>query len=275
MPAHKPRNAVLVTRTDNNATCYCFVCQNFLCKDCFEAHQRLKITRGHRNVLIDKLQVRDVEELIQRPAMCSQEFHENQPLEFYCEECKVPICHKCSVVSHNRHTVTDTQKAAQGQKMQMTEVVKKVKTETVIYENEIKKQIELMPDKNKNEILSAETEKMSEAVEKMIRDLREHEKKMKANLTESYETQQKHHSTRLKNFELIITQLKICVEQGESILERNISAEILQTNQGIVGRCEEILNARKPEIYKPPHVHYVVGDKLNILDRILVSNTDS
>ena len=257
---------------NNSATCYCFVCQNFLCKDCFYAHQRLKATRGHRNVLIDKFQTQDVEELINRPVMCSQQYHENQPLEFYCEQCKVPICHKCSVVSHNRHTMTDTQKAAQVRKMQMAEAMKKVKAETVLYENEIKKQINLM-DKNKNEILSAE-KKMTEAVEEMIRDLREHERKMKANLTEIYEAQQKHHTTRLENFELIVTQQKNCVERGESILERNISAEILQTNQAIVGRCEEMLNARKPEIYKPPHMHYILENKLHILDRIVVSNTD-
>ena len=175
---------------NNTATCYCFVCQNFLCKDCFESHQRLKATRGHRNIFIDKLRTQDVEELINRPVMCSQQYHENQPLEFYCEECKVPICHKCSVVSHNRHTITDAQKAAQVQKMQMAEAVKKVKAETVKYENEIEKQIELM-EKNKNEILSAE-KKMTEAVEEIIRDLREHERKIKANLTEIYEAQRKH-----------------------------------------------------------------------------------
>ena len=257
---------------NNSATCYCFVCQNFLCKDCFDAHQRLKATRGHRNVLIDKLQTQDVEELINRPVMCSQQYHENQALEFYCEECKVPVCLKCCVVSHNRHTMTDTHKAAQVQKMRMAEVVKKVKAETVIYENEIKKQIELI-DKNKHEILSAK-KKMTEAVEEMIRDLREHERKVKANLTEIYEAQQKHHATRMENFELVVTQLKSCVERGESILERNISAEILQTNEAIVGRCEELLNARKPEIFKPPHVHYILENKLDILDRIVVSNTD-
>ena len=78
----------------------------------------------------------------------------------------------------------------------------------------------------------------------------------------------------MENFELIVTQLKSCVERGESILKRDISAEILQTNQAIVGRCEELLNATKPEIYKPPHVHYILENKLHILDRIVVSNTD-
>ena len=257
---------------NNTASSYCFVCQNFLCTPCFEAHQRLKATRGHRNVVIEKLQAQDVEDLIHRPVMCSQQYHENQPLEFYCEECKVPICHKCSVVSHNRHTMTDTQKAAQVQKMQMKDALEKVKAETIIYEKKIRKQAELM-DKNRNEILSCE-KKMTDLVEELIRDLREHERAMKIKFAEIYEAQQKHHATQLENFELVLTQLKSCVERGESIVQRNISAEILQTNQAIVKRCEELLKARKPDIYKPSHVNYMVEQKVKILDRIVVSDTD-
>ena len=234
---------------NNTASFYCFVCQNFLCTPCFEAHQRLKATRGHRNVVIEKLQVQDVEDLIHRPVMCSQQYHENQPLEFYCEECKVPICHKCSIVSHNRHTMTDTQKAAQVQTMQMKDALEKVKVETVIYDSKIRKQTELM-DKTKNEILSAE-KKMTDAVEERIRELREHERVMKAKFAEIYEAQQKHHATRLENFELVLTPLKSCVERGESIVQRNVSAEILQTNQAIIKRCEELRKARKLDIYKP------------------------
>ena len=258
---------------NNTASSYCFVCQNFLCTPCFKAHQRLKATRGHRNVVIEKLQAQDVEDLIHRPVMCSQQYHENQPLEFYCEECKVLICHKCSVVSHNRHTMTDTQKAAQVQKTQMMDALEKVKAETVVYQKQVRKQTELM-DKNKKEIMSCE-KKMTDLVEDLIRDLREHERVMKAKFAEIYEAQQKHHATQLENFELVLTQLKSCVERGESIVQRNISAEILQTNQAIVKRCEELLKARKPDIYKPSHVNYMVEQKVKILDRIVVSDTDS
>ncbi|CAH3026377.1 unnamed protein product [Porites evermanni] len=258
---------------NNTASSYCFVCQIFLCTVCFEAHQRLKTTRGHRNVVMEKLKVQDVQELIHRPVICSQQYHENQPLEFYCEECKVLICQKCCIVSHNRHTITDTQKAAQVKKMQMKDALEKVKAETLIYENEIRKQTELM-EKTKNEILSAE-KKMADVVEERIRELRKHERVMKAKFAEIYDAQQKHHATQLENFELVLTQLQSCIERGESALERNVSAEILQTNQIIVGRCEELLNVTKPDIYKPPHVHYLVENQLNPgFDRIVVSNTD-
>ena len=257
---------------NNAASSYCFVCLLFLCTSCFEAHQRVKTSRGHRNVVLEKLQAQDVEELIHRPVMCSQQYHENQPLEFYCEECKVPICIKCSVVSHNRHTITDTQKAAQVQKIQMKDALEKAKAETVIYDNKLRKQTELM-EKSRKEVISAE-EKMTDAVDECIRQLQEHKKTMKANFAEIHQRQQKHHATRLENFEFALAQLKSCVEQGESIVKRNISAEILQTNQAIIGRYEELLSAKKPEIYKPSHVHYMVEEKVKILDRVVVSDTD-
>ena len=235
---------------NNAATSYCFVCQSFLCASCFQYHQRFKATRGHRNVLMDNLQAQDVQELIQRPVMCSQQYHEDQPLEFYCEDCKVLLCHKCSAVSHNRHSMTDLQKAAEGQKSQMVEVVAKVKAEILLYDHQIKKQTEL---KNQNiaNIRNAE-KKMTDTVEKLIGDLREHEKKMKDKFRDIYEAEQKQHATRLENLELITTQLKSFAERGQAILERNISAEILQTNPAIIRHCDELLNTRKANVYNSP-----------------------
>ena len=257
----------------NPATSYCFVCQSFMCESCFQAHQRLKATRDHRNVLIDKLQAQDVQELIERPIMCSKKYHKDQPLEFYCQDCKVLICQKCSVVSHNRHNMTDTQQAAQEQKIQMVEAVAKLKAEVLLYKNEIKKQTDLK-DKNVTDILNAE-KKMTDSVEEWIRDLREHEKKMKQKFREIYEVEQKQHATRLETLELIITQLKSCLERGQGIIEKNISAEILQTNHTILQRCDELINARKLDRYKSPHLNYLVKKKFDIFDQILVTKTDS
>ncbi|XP_074611184.1 tripartite motif-containing protein 2-like [Acropora palmata] len=229
-------------------------------------------TQKCNNVLIDKLEAQDVQDLIQRPVMCSQQYHENQPLEFYCEDCKVMVCHKCSVVSHNRHNMTDTQKAAGEQKLQMAEVVAKVKEEILLYEHQIKEQTELK-SKNIADIMNAE-KKMTDSVEELIRDLRAHEKKMKDTLRDIYEVEQKQHATRLENLELITTQLKSLVERGEVILARNMSAEILQTNPAIIGRCDEMLNARKPDVYKSPYLDYLVDKKFDLLDQILVTRTD-
>ena len=257
---------------NNPATSYCFACQSFMCASCLQSHQRLKATRSHRNVLIDKLQAQDVQELIERPVMCSQQYHEDQPLEFYCEDCKVLICHKCSVVSHNRHNMKDTKKAAQEQKTQMAEAVAKLKAEVLLCKNEIKKQTELK-DKNMTDIKSAE-KKMTDTVEEWIRDLRKYEKKMKDRFRDIYEAEQKQHETRLGNLELITAQMKSCVERGQCILRRNNSAEILQTNIAILGRCDDLLSERKADVYKSPYLNYWVEKKFDFMDRLVVTKTD-
>ena len=257
---------------NNSATHYCFECQSFLCTTCFEAHQRIKATRGHKNIFVKNLQASDVDKLIRRPAMCSEKYHQDQPLEYYCQDCNVCTCIKCSVVSHNHHTMVDMQKAADEQKMQIAEALKKVKAEVVIFENEMKHQMELM-DENKTQI-SAAREKMNETVDDCIRLLTEHKASMNAKFDEINQAHQKAHATHLENFQLAVAQLKSSLEQGENILERNINAEILQTKPVIIGRCEDLLNAKKTEIYKPPRVHYVIEQKLDISDRVVVSHTD-
>ena len=65
------------------------------------------------------------------------------------------------------------------------------------------------------------------------------------------------------------------MERGQGVLERNISAEILQTNRAILQRCDELINARKSHRYKSPYLKYLVKKKFDIFDQVLVTKTDS
>ena len=242
---------------NNTATCYCFVCRNFLCKDCFDAHQRLKATRGHRNVLIENLQAQDVEELMHRPAMCAKKYHENEPLDYYCQDCSVCICHKCSIVSHNRHSLVDLREAAEEQKMQMTQVFARVKEKLVIVESKISEQTELM-NKSEEEICAAE-EKVTKVVQEIIRVAKEHETAVKTKLAEIKVTQQRNYAAEIGNVQLLAAQPKSSVEYGEGIVQRSIGPEILQAGHAVLGRCEELLTTPDIEVCKPQHVVYCVN----------------
>ena len=242
---------------NNTATCYCFVCQTFLCKDCFNAHQRLKATRGHRNVLIENLQAQDVEELMHRPAMCAKKYHENEPLDYYCQDCSVCICHKCSIVSHNRHSLVDLQEAAEEQKMQMTQVFARVKEKLVIVESKISEQTELMK-KSEEEICAAE-EKVTKTVQEIIRVAKEHETAVKTKMAEIRATQQRNYAAKIGNVQLFAAQLKSSIECGEGIVQRSIGPEILQAGHAVLGRCEELLTTQDIEVCKPQHVVYCVN----------------
>ena len=242
---------------NNTATCYCFVCQNFLCEDCFDAHQRLKATRGHRSVLIENLQAQDVEDLMHRPAMCAKKYHENEPLDYYCQDCSVCICHKCSIVSHNRHSLVDLQEAAEEQKMQITQVFARVKEKLVTVMSKISEQIELMK-KSEEEICAAE-EKVTKTVQEIIRVAKEHETAVKTKMAEIRVTQQRNYAAKIGNVQLFAAQLKSSIECGEGIVQRSIGPEILQAGHAVLGRCEELLTTQDIEVCKPQHVVYCVN----------------
>ena len=262
----------------NAATCYCFDCQDFYCGDCLRVHNRMTISRGHRNVVIENLQEQDVKELIHRPVMCAEKFHEKELLEYFCQECQVCICHKCGLVNHNRHAIVDVQQAAEEHKMQMMDVMEKVKEKVSACNMEMKKENQLF-EKCKEEILAAQS-KVTATVEELVTVLREHETAMITKLRDIYETLQKEHAIQQKNFELFAAQSKSSVEYGEAILQRNIAAEISQAKLAVIGRCEELLNADKVVIQKFPCVYYVTNDenfqnvRCSVLGQVVCSCTD-
>ena len=262
----------------NAATCYCFDCQDFYCGECVRVHNEIPICGGHRNVLIENLQARDVKEYIHRPVMCAEKFHEKEILEYFCQECQVCICLRCRLVNHNRHAIVDVQQAAEVHKMPMMDVIEKVKEKVSACNMEIKKANELF-EKSKEEILAAQS-KVTATVEELVTVLREHETAMITKLHDIYETLQKEHTIQQNNFELFTAQLKSSVEYGEAILQRNIAAEISQAKLAVIGRCEELLNADKVDIQKFPHVDYVKNKenlqnvRCSVLGQVVCSCTD-
>ena len=194
-------------------TSYCFVCQSFLCAACFDAHQRLRATRGHRSILFEKLQAQNVEELMHRPAMCTQKYHQNEALEYYCQGCKVCVCVKCGLVNHNGHALVDIEGAAGECRNQITEVVGKAKAQVSVLERRVSRQTEFM-NKSIAQMYDAQA-KVSEAVDELVRILREHEEAMKTKLRQLVETQQRNHKGQLEVFQSAISQLKNCIRNKD------------------------------------------------------------
>ena len=260
-------------------TSYCFVCQSFLCAACFDAHQRLRATRGHRSILFEKLQAQDVEELMHRPAMCTQKYHQNEALEYYCQGCKVCVCVKCGLVNHNGHALVDIEGAAGECRNQITEVVGKAKAQVSVLERRVSRQTEFM-NKSIAQMYDAQA-KVSETVDELVRILREHEVAMKTKLRQLVETQQRNHKGQLEVFQSAISQLKNCIEQGEGIVQRNFPVEILQTEQSIIGRAKELLNVSEIKIYQHSVVKFVPNTetlntiKLNGSGQIYAIGTDA
>lgn len=201
--------------------------------------------------------------------MCKEKYHEDEAVQYYCQECGVCICHKCSALSHNQHNKMDIQQAAEEKKLQMTEGFQRAKAKLVVVEAKMEEQIELM--KKSEDEISATGKEVTAIVEELIRIAREHETAIKNELSVFKESQQSCHESLLENFQLFATQLRSSVEYGEEIVKRNNGPEILQAGSAVLGCCEELLNTQENEIFKPPHVTFLGGQDIGA---VVVSHTD-
>ena len=120
--------------------------------------------------------------MMPRLHMCKENYHENEMLEYYCQQCNVCICYKCGQTGHDRHEKVDIRQAAEERKVSMVNVLDECKAEVLVVERKINEQVKFK-NKSKERIVATQN-KVTETVEMFIQDLRNHEAAIKAELTE-------------------------------------------------------------------------------------------
>lgn len=81
------------------ATSRCLECAEFLCSNCVLAHRRIRVTKDHRILSLDKLQAD--KQTLHRPSFCKQ--HVDEMFMFYCVPCDRLICRECTILDHRGH----------------------------------------------------------------------------------------------------------------------------------------------------------------------------
>ena len=206
------------------------------------------------------------------PITCKEKYHENETVEYYCVDCSLAICHKCSVLSHKRHNLQDIQKVAEESKLKMKKCFDSLKTKIDEVEAKLKTQIKMMKS-GEYELNSVEIE-MTENIDKKIRILNEHKTDMKKKLAKIRKEKQAKHEGIIKSFEELASNLTRNLEYGEDIIQRSTDPEILEVEDAINSSCEHVLNAEQIELWKPPHVSYVVERSTLAEGQVIVSPTD-
>ena len=257
------------------AISYCFDCKDYLCSKCDKAHRRLRITRDHNNIL---LQNEELEDLWQRPVMCAQEYHEEEALFEYCQQCDECICNICHDENHQRHVLVDIEQAASEGKKRINKALKKAEEEMITSQDEMKENEDIL-ESRKNEICAARRN-VKVIVKELIKSLKEHEKAVLTKMDDIYEQQQQGHAIKQRNLELFVSRLRSPVELGKCVLRRNVDVEIVKEQKTIVDRCEDLLNSKETEAPEFPFVNYVIDEEMCLSvqlsgpGKLIVSNTD-
>ncbi|XP_069820103.1 transcription intermediary factor 1-alpha isoform X2 [Dendropsophus ebraccatus] len=119
----KPSQVCTSCEDNAEAQGFCVECVEWLCKNCVQAHQRVKFTKDHT--------VRQKEEVppavgtnSQRPVFCP--FHKKEQLKLYCETCDKLTCRDCQLQEHKEHRYQFIEEAFQSQKVIIDTLIAKL-----------------------------------------------------------------------------------------------------------------------------------------------------
>ena len=100
---------------ENSPIAYCTECDDLLCYKCWEHHQGLKKSRSHSSFTLKEAQNMSRDKLIKMlhssffsSPICHD--HDDHKLSFYCQQCTIPVCVKCTIISHKGHPVDEVSK---------------------------------------------------------------------------------------------------------------------------------------------------------------------
>ena len=257
------------------AISYCFVCQYYLCFSCERAHRRLRVTRDHRNVLLEKERLLD---LLRRPVMCKHESHREGALNYYCDDCSECICHICYDDCHSRrHDVVNIKQAARQGRKRLDKILKKAEDEIAASKDEIQKSEDIFMNRKKK--LRAARENVKATVKELIKTLEQHEKAVLTKINDISRHQQKRLESRKRKLELFVTQLTSPVEHGKCVLKRDVDMEIVKDHNTIIDRCNDLLNSKETDALVLPFVNYAEDEEICEIaqygpGQLIVSNTD-
>ena len=93
---------------EDTSVAYCTECTDLLCKQCWDAHKKLRSTRTHSSFTLEEACTMSREQLTKLipsfPHTCQD--HTDQQLDFYCQQCIIPVCVKCTIINHKDHPVS-------------------------------------------------------------------------------------------------------------------------------------------------------------------------
>lgn len=257
------------------AISFCYSCQDYLCWRCDHAHQRLRSTRDHHNVFLEH-----VESLLLKPVVCSQDYHEEKPLDRFCNTCLECVCRICCDEAHRKHDVVNVKQTAKRGKIELKETLENVEQELSASKKQMKENLVVF-ECRKKEIDTARGN-VEEYVDECIQSLEEYKEAVLTKLDDIQQQQQRSHAIKQRELKLFVTQLRNTSDHGKGVLKRNVDVEIVKERQAVIESCEDLLNVKhnwKP--YQLPFVAYLIDNEIYErvqewgLGRVSVSTTDA
>ena len=208
---------------------YCFQCCAFWCGECITFHNGMKANKDHYALALEYFQDHDFENILKRPTFCAIPGHEKKEIEFFCNICEVAICNVCALTNHDGHGKILLEQAANERKLRVKSAIESQRKRAQTKRSKITKLDESLSEvqeqaarvkRNVQEFadgiivaIAAKKHEIFDDVERRTKTSLQEIGKQK----EDIEEQARKHESE--------------IEDGETLLKRSTSAQLMQPNE--------------------------------------------
>ena len=227
---------------------YCFNCEKLMCSDCKNAHELFRSAgfQGHKVTPVKQFQAQDYEAMLKRQAFCLQQYHEREPVRFFCTECQTCVCQICINTKHKTHEVEPLDKVADGEKANILARAELIKQKSNVCSDAIH-EIEETEAKLESNIASAKRE-VSQTADQMVAKIRERERENIAALENTRVMRVEKLNSAKKQVQFLAKQLGQAVVFAGNLVQRSSSSDIMQSKKTLEQRFEDLSKTPVPAL---------------------------
>lgn len=249
---------------DAIATSYCTDCSEFICENCVQAHQRVKITKDH--TIKPKEECANELNAISNvtPTLfCSK--HPSEKLSLFCENCDQLTCRDCQLIKHREHKYKFTHEIASDARKHIAEMLKDVGYKRALLTSAMK-----VIDDRQNQITDKKQSLVKEITQLVVRltnAINIRGKQLVAKLSEVCDSKQATLQEKKQALELLSKMTDNCIEFTQHALTHGSDMALLYSKKQVTDHLKRIKCKRadipNPEI--PVRIHLALDEAKDVV----------
>ncbi|XP_050316343.1 E3 ubiquitin-protein ligase TRIM33 [Anthonomus grandis grandis] len=249
------------------ASSYCADCSEFICDNCVQAHQRLKITKDH-TIKSKEDGINELNALHNGAANLFCSVHPHEKLSLFCETCDKLTCRDCQLIEHREHKYKFTNEIASEAKKYISDMLKDVGYKRALLTSAMK----VIDDRQNliTEKKQALVKEITQLVVKLTQTISTRGKHLVGKLTEVCDSKQKTLQEKKLALEQLSKMTDHCIDFTQYALDNGSDMALLYSKKQVTEHLKRIKCKRadipNPEI--PVRIHLAL-DKVPDLIKVM------
>ena len=208
---------------------YCFQCCEFWCGECITFHNGMKANKDHYALALEDFQDHDFENILKRPTFCAIPGHEKKEIEFFCNICEVAICNACALTNHDGHGKILLEQAANERKLRVKSAIESQRKRAQTKRSKITKLDESLSE------VQEQAARVKRNVQEYVDSIHAAIEAKKLEIFDDVERRTKTFlqgiGKQKEDIEEQARKHESEIEDGETLLKRSTSAQLMQPNE--------------------------------------------